>query len=276
MDYVSLDIVSPEERAEVLIAFLADFPFESFETGGGVLRAYMPAERLEACRCGVDALLEEQGVAGRYAVIRDENWNALWESDFPRVDVDGRAVIRAPFHEPAPEGVLEVVVTPRMSFGTGNHATTQLMVRALLDLKVAGRRGLDLGCGTGVLAIVAAKCGAAHVDAVDIDDRCCASCRDNAAANGVAERIETLRGDVACVAGRHYDFILANINRNMLLAALPACAELLAPGGDLLLSGFFEQDVPMLVEAARACGFGHTATEARAEWRMIRFIKERS
>ena len=155
MDYTVLHIaVSDDEQAEILTAELADFPFESFETEDGLLKAYIPAVRLSGCKTDVDALLARRGVEGRYAVIPTQNWNASWESDFPPVDVEGRLRIRAPFHDPAPAGEMEAVVLPRMSFGTGHHATTWLMSRAVLGLGVAGRTGLDMGSGTGVLAIV--------------------------------------------------------------------------------------------------------------------------
>ena len=197
MDYVALNIpCSDDEQAGILTAELADFPFESFETGDGVLKAYIPQERLADCKEQVDGLLARYGVAGRYISIETQNWNALWESNFPAVDVEGRLRIRAPFHEAAPAGETEVIVMPKMSFGTGHHATTWLVSRAVLDLGVAGRRGLDMGSGTGVLSIVAAKCGAAHVDAVDIDDWADANCRENIASNGVADRIEPMLGGV--------------------------------------------------------------------------------
>ena len=275
MDYISLDIACSEEQSEILTAFLADYPFESFEAEAGTLRAFIPTDRLAECREEVDALLRDRGVTGRYVPIETQNWNAVWESDFPQVEVDGRLIVRAPFHAPAPEGVLEVVLTPRMSFGTGHHATTWLMSRAVLDLHVAGRRGLDLGSGTGVLAIVAAKSGAEHVDAVDVDDWADASCRENIVANDVAEHVEPILGDVRSVAGRRYDFILANINRNILLAALPACAAALVAGGDLLMRGFLAEDVPILVEAAAAHGLEHVATDSRDGWMMVR-LKKRS
>ena len=150
MDYTVLHIaVSDDEQAEILTAELADFPFESFETEDGLLKAYIPAVRLSGCKTDVDALLARRGVEGRYAVIPTQNWNASWESDFPPVDVEGRLRIRAPFHDPAPAGEMEAVVLPRMSFGTGHHATTWLMSRAVLGLGVAGRTGLDMGSGTG-------------------------------------------------------------------------------------------------------------------------------
>ena len=276
MDYTVLHIaVSDDEQAEILTAELADFPFESFETEGGLLKAYIPAVRLSGCKTDVDALLARRGVEGRYAVIPTQNWNASWESDFPPVDVEGRLRIRAPFHDPAPAGEMEAVVLPRMSFGTGHHATTWLMSRAVLGLGVAGRTGLDMGSGTGVLSIVAAKCGAAHVDAVDIDDWADENCRENVAANGVADRVEPMLGDVGRIAGRRYDFILANINRNVLVADMPAYAAALVPGGDLVMSGFLEADTAAVTQAAAEQGLETVAAEIREGWMMIRVKKKK-
>ena len=270
MDYISLQIpVTDSEQGEILTAELADYPFESFETEGSLLKAYIPQERLADCKPEVDALLARYGVHGRYIAIETQNWNALWERNFPATDVEGRLRIRAPFHEAAPAGELEVIVMPKMSFGTGHHATTWLMSRAVLDLGVSGRRGLDMGSGTGVLSIVAVKCGAAHMDAVDIDDWADANCRENIAANGVSDRITPMLGDVRCIAGRRYDFILANINRNILLSDLPSYAATLEPGGDLVMSGFLDADVPTLVEAAGQQGLSLIGTAERDGWRMI-------
>ncbi|MFQ7056752.1 MAG: 50S ribosomal protein L11 methyltransferase [Alistipes sp.] len=250
MNYISLNIAfSDDLQAEILTAELADYPFESFEADAGTLKAYIPQERLADCKGEVDALLAHYGVQGRYIAIETQNWNAVWESNFPPVDVEGRLLIRAPFHEPAPAGVMEVVVMPKMSFGTGHHATTWLVSRAVLDLGVAGRRGLDMGSGTGVLSIVAAKCGAAHVDAVDIDDWADANCRENIASNGVA--------DASTDAGRRAP------HRRTALRLYPGqyqpqyphgrhagLCRALEPGGDLVMSGFLEQDVPAIVACA--------------------------
>lgn len=275
MDYTVLHIaVSDDEQAEILTAELADFPFESFETEDGLLKAYIPAVRLSGCKTDVDALLARRGVEGRYAVIPTQNWNASWESDFPPVDVEGRLRIRAPFHDPAPAGEMEAVVLPRMSFGTGHHATTWLMSRAVLGLGVAGRTGLDMGSGTGVLSIVAAKCGAEHVDAVDIDDWADANCRENIAANGVADRITPMLGDVRRIAGRHYGFILANINRNILLADMPVYAAALDAGGDLVMSGFLEPDVPAITACAEKLGLRPVATAVKEGWVTVHVRKE--
>ena len=293
MDYIELHVkCADDEQAEILTAELAEWPFESFIKGGGglvdgegvadsvpvedeELVAYIQKEALTDCRSEVDAMLARYGVQGRYMPIATQNWNAVWESDFPPVEVEGRLLIRAPFHAPAPAGVMEVVLTPHNSFGTGHHATTWMMTRALLDLPLAGRRGLDLGSGTGVLAIVAAKCGAMHVDAADIDDWCEASCRENAAMNGVADRVRPILGDIHAIdRPQPYDFILENINRNILLEALPTTTRLLAPDGVLLMSGFLEEDVAVLRTAAEKHGLRHTATCVRDGWVMLQFRKK--
>lgn len=270
MDYVALNVAcTGGEQAEILTAELADYAFESFETEGCVLKAYIRQDLLADCKAEIDALLVRYGVEGRYISIETQNWNALWESNFPAVDVEGRLLIRAPFHDPAPDGVPEVVVMPKMSFGTGHHATTWLMSRAVLDLGVAGRTGLDMGSGTGVLAIVAAKCGARHLDAVDIDDWADANCRENIAANGVADRIEPMLGDVRRIAGRRYDFILANINRNILTADMAAYAAALFPGGDLVMSGFLATDVEAIEAAAAREGLLPVARAERDGWFLV-------
>ena len=274
MDYISLQIpVADAEQGEILTAELADYPFESFETEGSTLKAYIPGDRLADCKSEVDALLERYGVSGRYIAIETQNWNALWERNYPATDVEGRLRIRAPFHEAAPAGELEVVVMPKMSFGTGHHATTWLMSRAVLDLGVSGRRGLDMGSGTGVLSIVAVKCDATHVDAVDIDDWADANCRENIVANGVSDRITPMLGDVRRIAGRHYDFILANINRNILLADMPSYAAALNAGGDLVMSGFLEADVPSIVAAAGELGMTLVERAERNGWMMVHVRK---
>lgn len=278
MNYVELNVaVSGALQAEILTAQLADYPFESFLTEGDTLKAYIPQEALAECKATVDAMLNSYGVMRHsYLTLDAEDWNASWESGFTPVEVEGRLLIRAPHHAPAPSGMAEVVVMPRMSFGTGHHATTYLMSSALLDLDVEGRRGLDVGSGTGVLAIVAAGRGAASVDAVDTDEWADRNCRGNAAANGVADRVRPILGDVSRVAGRRYDFILANINRNVLTASMPAYAELLAEGGDLLLSGFFEADVPVVEASAAEAGLSVAEVRTREGWAMIHCKKERT
>ncbi|MEG2365126.1 MAG: 50S ribosomal protein L11 methyltransferase [Alistipes sp.] len=275
MKYVELKItISDAERAEILIAELADYPFESFVTEDDTLKAYIPEEALSACKSAVDAMLNSFGVVRRsYVPVETKDWNAAWESNFESVDVDGRLVIRAPFHAPAPEGVAEVIIQPHMSFGTGHHATTYLMSAALLDLDLRGKRGLDVGSGTGVLAILAVKQGAASVDAIDIDDWAEENCRLNATTNEVSDRVHPLLGDVHRVEGGSYDFIAANINRNTLLADLPSYAALLCVGGALLMSGFLTIDQPIVAAAAEAQGLTVAEVRTREGWVMLHCTK---
>lgn len=274
MDYIELTLDAADaEQAEILTAELADFPFESFEQEGARLKAYIPQERLADCKGEVDALLAHYGVGrATFLSIEPQNWNALWESNFTPVEVDGRLTIRAPFHAPAATEA-EVVIMPKMSFGTGHHATTCLMASGLLDRDVTGLRGLDMGSGTGVLAIVAALHGAETVDAVDIDEWAYENCVENIRANGVETRVTPLLGDIGAIAGRRYDFIAANINRNILTMDMPAYAEALDTGGDLLMSGFLEEDVPVIEARARACGLEPVEVRRRDGWAMVHVKK---
>ena len=280
MDYIELSVpVSDSAQAEIVTAMLSDLPFEAFEEQTGYLKAYIPADLYdEACRTAARQALAQVGVteAGAKRIARS-NWNAEWESDFEPVEVGGRhpVRIRAAHHVPAPEGVVDIVVAPHMSFGTGHHTTTSMMVRRVADMGVEGLRGLDMGCGTGILSVAALKFGAAAMTAVDIDEWACGSCRESAALNGVEDRMETLCGSVESVAGREFDFILANINRNVLVADMPAYAAALVPGGDLVMSGFLEADTAAVTQAAAEQGMETVAAETREGWMMIRVKKKK-
>ena len=274
MNYIQLLIPTPDAlHSEIYMAQLADFPFESFEQEDTSLKAYIREDRLAECREEVDAFLRTTGVECHYTTIETVNWNALWESNFTPVEVEGRCVIRAPFHDPRPDCAVEVVIMPKMSFGTGHHATTWLMTAGILDEHFRGRRGLDMGSGTGVLAIVAAKLGAEQVDAVDIDEWAYENCSENVAVNGVADRVTPLLGDVSAIEGRHYDFILANINRNILLADMDRYAVALNPGAFLLMSGILEQDLEVIHEKALSLGLTPEATRVRDGWASFRCRK---
>ncbi len=275
MDYIELTIpVANAEQAEILTAWLADYPFDSFTTERTALKAYIPQQLLADCKEEVDALLADEGITGaRYVSIEAQNWNALWESNFEPVDVDGRIYIRAPFHAQAAGEALDIVIMPKMSFGTGHHATTHLMSATIADLNLQGLQGLDMGSGTGVLAIIAALRGAAHIDAVDIDEWADENCRENITTNGVADRITPILGDASAIEGRHYDFILANINRNILLADMPRYEATLATGGTLLMSGILEQDIPAITTRAEELGLHTVETRLRNGWAMVRVCK---
>ena len=271
MDYIELSIpAAGPEQADILTAYLSDWPFESFQYESGVLKAYIPQERMADCQNEIEALLAEEGIAGaRMVSIETQNWNAVWESNFQPVDVDGRIMIRAPFHPAPPAGVTDIVIMPKMSFGTGHHATTWLMSAAVADGGFEGLEGLDMGSGTGVLAIAAVKYGAAHVDAVDIDEWAYENSIENIAANGAADRVTPVMGDASAIAGRSYDFILANINRNILLADMPRYAAAARKGCRLFMSGILEADTAAVIARAAEFGFVHAATRLRDGWAMV-------
>ncbi len=276
MDYVELNVpISSVEMGEIITAELAVFPFESFQCDTTTLKAYIPQPRLADCMEDVNAMLEEYDIKGfRYISIETQNWNAAWESNFPRVEVGGnKLLIRAPFHEADTEFKHEVVIMPKMSFGTGHHATTHLMAESIMELDTAGREGLDMGSGTGVLAIVAAKCGARSVDAVDIDEWAYENCTENITTNAVQTLITPILGDVSQVKGRNYDFILANINRNILYADMPRYCTLLRRGGTLLISGFLEADITSLTTRAIELRLTPTYERRRDGWVVLGFTK---
>ena len=272
MEYIELSVnISEEQQGEILTALLSDYPFEAFDGDSEVLRAYAQSSEYESCREEVEQLLAEQQLSFSAVQVEQQNWNAEWESEWEAVDVDGQRPlrIRAAHHEPTPEGVLDVVIAPRMSFGTGHHTTTALMAQTIASMGVEGLTGLDMGCGTGVLAIVAVGCGAERMMAVDIDDWACDSCRDSMELSGVAERIDVRCGSIDVVRGEHYDFVVANINRNILTDMMPSFAELLGAGGRLLMSGFLVEDVAIIESVAAANGFESVEHRSRDGWAVV-------
>ncbi len=276
MDYIELNITVPNnDEAEIITALLSDFPFESFASEGTTLKAYIPAEKLADCKPDVDALLAERGIARpHYITIESQDWNTLWEKQFDPVEVEGTIRIRAPFHEADPRFPIEVVIMPKMAFGTGHHATTRLMCAALAETDLQRRHLLDMGSGTGVLAIAAVKMGAASVDAIDIDEWAWHNCSENIEANGVADRIHSLLGDANAIPDKKYHAILANINRNILLADMPRYVHALQTEGLLFLSGFLEQDIPQLSERAEELGLTPAGRKNEGEWALLIYRKK--
>ena len=273
--YTKLSVSTTEEQGEILAAYLAEYPFDSFDYEKGLFNAYAPTEELEGCRAEVKSLLEEEGFIDYFfEEIEAQNWNAVWESDFDEVEVRGEVLIRAPFHKERPDYKgLEIIIQPKMSFGTGHHCTTQLMIESMLDGSPEGKRVLDMGSGTGVLAIVAAKLGAESVLAVEIDDMAEESVRENIILNGVSDKIESICGDASAIEGRAFDIVLANINRNILLADMEAYDKTLTAGGHLVLSGFLAEDVDILVEKAASLGYKLAKRRTNDIWRSLELIK---
>ena len=273
--YTKLSVCATEEQGEILAAYLAEYPFDSFDYEKGLFNAYAPKEELGDYRAEVKAMLEEEGFIDYFFEdIEAQNWNAVWESNFDEVEVRGEVLIRAPFHkERANYKGLEIIIQPKMSFGTGHHCTTQLMIESMLDSSPEGKRVLDMGSGTGVLAIVAAKLDAESVLAVEIDDMAEESVRENITLNGVDDKIESICGDATAIEGRAFDIVLANINRNILLADMEAYDKTIVAGGRLVLSGFLAEDVDILVKKASSLGYELAKRRTNDIWQSLELVK---
>lgn len=235
---------------DMLIAGLGEIGFESFMDNAGGFLAYIPEPDYDGN--AVETLLRSLAAQVEHSsrIIAPQNWNAVWEEQFEPVRINEHCLIRAPFHSPVNDGSLELIIEPKMSFGTGHHSTTRLMAQALFDMNLNGKAVLDMGCGTGVLGILAAKLGATSVTGIDTEEWAVENTRENAARNEVG--MEALHGDAALLGGRCFDVILANINRNILLRDLPAYRQVLSPGGILALSGFLVTDAETMYVAGKA------------------------
>ncbi len=275
---------------DLLMVELADLGFDSFEEGPtaadgsrGELHAYIKSERFNEAALGQLHTLRDAHVTVSWTSleIADRNWNAEWESSFQPIEIghhpgDPRAErrassgvrIRAEFHETKAGFAHDLVITPRMAFGTGHHATTRLMVQAMLPLDLKGKIVCDLGCGTGVLAILAERLGAAQVRAIDIDPGAVDNARDNVGRNG-CHAIAVEKGDASSLSGHTYDAILANIERNVLLHAMPLLAAALNSGGVLLLSGFILADLHLLAQSATDNGLVLAEHAQEGEWALL-------
>ncbi|MCR5710348.1 MAG: 50S ribosomal protein L11 methyltransferase [Bacteroidales bacterium] len=284
MDYIAVHIrIEPfsEERAEIVEAEIADLGFDSFTVEDPCLNAFIPLDdfsepNLKTILSGVRGY--GFNVSHTVELVKEQNWNAAWESEFEPVVVGGEVTIKATYHKDLPKTRFNIVIDPQMSFGSGHHQTTTMMVRQLLDDRKAikGKAVLDMGCGTGILAILAAKLGAAvPVHAVDIDQRCYRSTIGNARRNRVPHKIVTVLGDASVLIRGQYDYVLANINRNILLADMDSYVRALKPqGGFLFLSGFYTADIPLLLEKAATLGLEEVSRRSLDDWALLVLKKE--
>lgn len=260
---------------EILIAFLDVYGYEGFQESGYQLIAYLPVskkdERLLA------EILEQVGggrsiIGYTSRVLPDTNWNAIWESGFKPVEIDDFVRIRASFHEQDTTFVYDIVIDPKMSFGTGHHATTRLMMRAMRTLNFQGKNVADLGCGTSVLGILASLMGASAVLAVDVDEWAVRNSRDNIEINK-CNNIEVRNGGIDVAGSDRFDMVLANINRNVLLEYMFFFSRMLPAGGNLVLSGIMLQDREKISESADDNGFQPAGSFSEENWCALVFRK---
>ncbi len=268
-----------ENQRGIYIAEMGDMGCDSFTEEGWHLNCYIQGAELEKNKEVIEDYLK--GIdRSSYQItdIEDKNWNEEWEANFSPIVVNGECVVRAPFHEPMGYAN-EIVIMPRMAFGTGHHETTQLMIEAILSLKLDGANILDMGCGTGVLGIVALLKGASSADAIDIDEWAYDNVLENGELNGVREGISPFWGDASILESgdlrdASYDLILANINRNILIRDMEIYVSHLKSGGMILFSGFLESDISMMCDRANSLNLSHMTTLSKNKWYMLTFIKE--
>lgn len=276
-DYLKVELeLSPALPArEIAIAFLSELEFEVFEPNEKGLVAHIPKlavnrKELDSVR---DRIAEIAEIVWTESTVKTENWNAKWEEEYEPVNVEGLALVRAPFHE-APSSGLDIVIKPNMSFGTGHHDTTWMMIKALISLDVKGSSVLDMGCGTGVLAIAAKTLGASSVLAIDIEEGAVENTIENAALNSISagESFKVDCGVVDLLTSKYPEenqIILANINRNVLVANMKTYDSVLAPSGHIIFSGFFTGDVEVMSENIHSLGWKIESVLERNGWACI-------
>lgn len=273
---VTIRLNPVEPFRDILIYYLGEEgPYDSFEETRDGLKAYVPMEQYdvailqsvvhdECVGCEVNLSMQE---------MPDRNWNEEWERQHQPVLVDDFCWVRAPFHPHRDDVQYEIEIEPKMSFGTAHHQTTYMMLSLLRDEAIEGKRVLDMGSGTAVLAILARMKGAAYVEAIDNDEWAYRNAQENVERNGCGD-IVCLLGDASLLtADKHFDIIIANINRNILLRDMAAYAAVLADGGTLLLSGFYQNDVASLVEKASTLGLTLADQRSRDGWQALRLVK---
>lgn len=257
---------------EILIAELGEKAFESFTEDEHGLVAYVQKKLWsEDILEGIDILdSPEFTISHEIKEIEQVNWNSEWEKNFEPINVGGQCHVRAPFHE-KDDSKYDIVIEPKMSFGTGHHETTHMMIQHLLEMDVEGMKTLDMGCGTAILAILAEMKGAQPIDAIDIDNWCYLNSIENAERNNCSN-ITVEEGDAALLVGRKYDLIIANINRNILLQDIAQYVECLNPNGTLLLSGFYEEDIPVINEECTKNGVKYVNKHQRNNWVSLKYV----
>mgnify|MGYP000787660215 CR=1 FL=1 len=274
MNHIEVTVeCADERRREILLAELADFPFESFCEEADCLKAYIREADYRRTVARIDGYLKKTGYRYRSETIEDRNWNELWESNFEPIDIEGKCRIRAPFHPKNPAAEYELVIMPKMAFGTGNHETTYLMISKMLKLDLEGKELLDMGCGTAVLAILARLKGAKRVAAIDIDEWAYNNALENIRLNHTEDIQVALGGAEKIKEFGLFDIVFANINRNILLNDICQYTNSMKPGSLLFMSGFYVEDIPALEAECQKNGLKLDSYNERNNWVAVKVLK---
>ena len=258
--------------SEILIAELGLIGFESFVENETGFLAYIPKQDYKDTALKEVQLFNnpEFKISWKSKVIEQQNWNSQWEKNFDPIKVDNRCIVRAPFHEKE-EVDYEIIIEPKMSFGTGHHETTHMMLQHILDIDFNDLSVLDMGCGTGILAILAEKRGAKTIDAIDIDNWCYLNSIENIERNNCTN-ITVFQGDANLLKTKKFDVIIANINRNILLQDIPTYVKCLTANGLLLLSGFYLKDLEMISQKCEAFGLKFEKKFKKNNWVAAKYV----
>lgn len=267
--------ITPKQPAtEILIAELGVAGFESFVENEQGVQAYIQQKDWNEHILNDIYILQsgEFAISYKKKVIEQINWNSEWEKNFQPIEVEGKVSVRAPFH-PKTNLPYEIIIEPKMSFGTGHHETTYAMLQQLLTLEVKNKSVLDMGCGTGILAIFAEMKGATPIDAIDIDPWCYENSLENVNRNGCTQ-ILVYEGDASLLTHKKYDIIIANINRNILLNDMKTYVQSLASKGILLLSGFYKKDIPIMDAEAEKYQLKKEVVIEKNNWVSVKYRKK--
>jgi len=263
MNWVGLHVACPSEIREIILAELSLLPFSTFEETEAGISAY--CEEQEWNESNVQFIISKyNNCSYRHEFIKKTNWNKEWEKNYDPIIISNQCIVRANFHEPS-SLPCEIIITPKMSFGTGHHATTHLMLEYQLSLNHQEKKTLDVGCGTGVLAIMAHKRGASDIQALDIEDWCVENSRENFALNNCSE-IVVEQKELPEVTDTDFDIILANITKGVHLDQMAKYSQILNKTGLLIMSGFYENDVDDLKTTAEQQGLKFVETKTRNDW----------
>ncbi len=276
MDYIEvnfkIEMNSPE--MEILMAQLGEIGFDSFMESDNGLLAYIPVDVFNESQLSslVKPNQGQSAVDYNIKTIKEKNWNEVWESNYDPVNIKDLVYIRAPFHDKKPTFKYEILVDPKMSFGTAHHETTSLMIEMMLDENIVGKKVLDMGCGTGILAILAEMMGASEIEAIDNDEWAYLNSKENIEKNN-CEKIYVQMGDASLLKSVGYEYILANINRNVLLVDIATYATHMVKNGILLLSGFYTEDLDLIESSASKSNLNLIRKKVKNNWVAAKFVK---
>lgn len=278
MNFIQVDFkIAPYEEyiADILATALGEIGFDTFVPANDGLQAFIAEELFDekALASLISDFVIETTIDYNVKTIESKNWNEEWEKHyFEPIIIDNECVIHSSFHKNVPKATYDIVIDPKMSFGTGHHETTSLVIGELLTMNLEGKKVLDMGCGTSVLAILAAMRGAKELLAIDIDSWCTENSIENIVLNKVSG-IEVKQGGAELLEGLHFDIILANINRNILLADMEKYATCLSAGGELYMSGFYSEDIPLIEAEANRNGLNLVKSKLKNNWAVVKTVK---